>query len=71
MGKAVMDVYSARRAAEAVGELFRGLGKRRKYDKAIDGPEFLQRIADDIQLRTIVIESNPSLRSIVEELVSL
>ncbi|KFA93612.1 hypothetical protein Q664_07535 [Archangium violaceum Cb vi76] len=71
LGKAVMDVYSARRAAEAVGELFRGLGKRRKYDKAIDGPEFLQRIADDIQLRTIVIESNPSLRSIVEELVSL
>lgn len=71
LGKAVMDVYSARRAAEAVGDLFRGLGKRRKYDKAIDGPEFLQRIADDVQLRAIVLESNPSLRSIVEEMVSL
>ncbi|HYO58490.1 hypothetical protein [Archangium sp.] len=71
LGNAVMEVYTARRAAESVGDLFRGLGKRRKYDKAIDGPEYLQRIADDVQLRAIVLESNPSLRTIVDELVSL
>jgi hypothetical protein len=69
--KAERDVYTARRAAESVGALFRDLGKRRKYDKAIDGPEYLQRIAEDEHLRAIVLETNPSLRIIVEELVSL
>lgn len=71
LGKADRDVYNARRAAESVDALFRGLGKRRKYDKAVDGPEYLQRIANDEFLRAIVLETNPSLHAIVEELASL
>lgn len=71
LGEPVQDVYSARRAAESVEERFRNLGRGRGYNKAIDGPEFLQRIAYSEELRTIVLEANPSLSTIVEELVLL
>jgi hypothetical protein len=71
LGEAVKDIYIERRAAESVGVLFRSRGQRRKYDKAIDGPDYLQRIAESEELRAIVLESNPSLRAIVEELALL
>ena len=71
LGESVRDIYNERRAAESVGVRFRNLGNRRKYDKAIDGPEYLQLIAESEELRAIVLETNPSLRAIVEELASL
>ncbi len=71
LGGPVQDVYSARRAAEAVEERFRSLRRGRGYNKAIDGPEYLQRIAYSEELRSIVLEANPSLCAMVEELASL
>lgn len=71
LGEAVLDVYAERQAAEVVDVRFRGPGRRKKYDKAIDGPELLGRIARDREMLSIVLTSNPSLRAIVEDLVSL
>lgn len=71
LGEAVPDVYAERRAAEAVTHKFRHSGLKRKYDKAIDGPEYLKRIAQNEQLRATVLASNPSLQAIVDDLASL
>jgi hypothetical protein len=71
LGESVLAVYSARRAAESVEERFRNLGRGRGYNKAIDGPEYLQRIAHSEELRSIVLDANPSLCAIVEELTLL
>lgn len=71
LGEPVEEIYDERRAAESVDARFRKLGKRRGYDKAIDGPEYLQRIAYSEELCAVVLETNPSLSAIVEELVTL
>lgn len=72
LGEAVADVYERRRAFEVISEMFRrGNRERKKYDKAVDGPLYLQRIAEDEQMRNIVLASNPSLQAIVDDLASL
>lgn len=71
LGEPVVDVYSARKAAESVKERFSNLGRGRGYNKAIDGPEYLQRIANSEELRAIVLEANPSLCAIVNDLALL
>jgi hypothetical protein len=70
LGDAVRDVYGERQAAEVLSERLRRT-RHRKYDKAIHGPQFLGQIARDASLRAEVLASNPSLQSLVEELVAL
>jgi hypothetical protein len=70
LGEAVPDVYGNRQAAELVDEKFRPV-RRLKYSKATHGTELLGRIARDPLLRATVLDSNPSLRDIIEELVAL
>lgn len=71
LGQAVADVYAERRAAESVAHRFQQTGKKRAYGKATDGKKFLDRIAWNEGLRTIVVGTNTSLKAIVDELVSL
>ncbi|MCP3140606.1 DUF4276 family protein [Pyxidicoccus xibeiensis] len=70
LGEPVKDVYSVRQAAEAVSERLRA-NEKRKYDKAIHGPRLLGQIARNADLRAVVLASNPSLKSLVDEMVSL
>jgi hypothetical protein len=70
LGASVSDVYAIRGAAEVVKEGFRRV-KTRGYSKALDGREYLQRIAQDEALRATVLSSNASLRGMVEDLVAL
>ncbi len=71
LGEAVTDVYAERRAAEAVDERFRRIRKNLKYQKPVQGLQYLQRIAQDLVLREAVVASNASLRAIIDDLVSL
>ncbi|HEX8700623.1 MAG TPA: hypothetical protein VF815_17365 [Myxococcaceae bacterium] len=70
LGDAVHDVYGERQAAENLSQRLRRL-RNRKYDKAIHGPQFLGQIARDASLRAVVLDSNPSLRALVHEMVAL
>jgi hypothetical protein len=48
-----------------------GRVKTRGYAKATDGPQYLQRIAQEESLRSVVFASNRYLHDIVEDLASL
>jgi hypothetical protein len=70
LGDSVQDVYGERQAAENLSERLRRAQKR-KYDKAIHGPQFLGQIARDASMRATVLDSNLSFRALVEAMVSL
>jgi hypothetical protein len=63
LGQAVADVYTARKASDIVKHLFQQTGKKRAYNKAIDGKSLLDRIAYTEGLRTTVVGSNASLQA--------
>ncbi len=69
-GEAVSDVYEKRQAAELVDAMFRPV-RHLKYSKAIHGTELLGRIAREPALRAIVLDSNPSLREVVDAMAAL
>lgn len=70
LGEPIADVCARRDAADIVKERFKRSATR-AYAKAIDGPRYLFRIAQDEGLRRVVFEANPYLRDIVEELAAL
>jgi hypothetical protein len=71
LGPAVADVYADRGATESVVHRFEQTGRKRAYNKATDGKQFLDRIAWNEGLRTTVVSTNHSLQAIVDELVAL
>jgi hypothetical protein len=72
LGEPISDVCAKRDAADIVKECFgRTRTRTRGYAKAIDGPQYLQRIAQEEPLRSVVFESNRYLHDIVEDLASL
>jgi len=70
LGDAIKDVYAIKRAYERVVELYQAR-HRRKYDKATDGQPCLQQVIDNPVALAQVVESNPSLQAIVDDLAAI
>jgi hypothetical protein len=70
LGAPLHDVYEERQAAECLSHRLRQT-QRRKYDKAIHGPQLLGQIARTPALRDAVLASNPSLQQLVSDMVAL
>ena len=67
LGEPPRDPRAERHPARWVKQRFQG----RSYQKAIHGPQLLERIASSPDLRGRVLDATPSLAAIVDELVSL
>jgi hypothetical protein len=71
LGPPPPDLRSVRHAADWIDKRHQARAKGRSYEKAIQGPELLEQIANSSALRDRVLAQVQSLRAIVDSLVDL
>ena len=68
LGPSIANSFETLHAAGAVSARFRERDRRNPYNKAVDGPRLLEKIAASAELRAVVLQAVPSFRAIVEDI---